>query len=125
MFDNLKGLAGLAGVLKDLPKIKAKLEETRRRLGDMTVTGESGEGTFVVTANGLLRVVSIRVDQPLLDSLISGDGSDDWVSVEELMVEAVNAALDEARQLAEREMARAADELGFPLPPGGLSGMLS
>ena len=30
MFDNLKGMAGLAGIMKDLPKIKAKMEEVKQ-----------------------------------------------------------------------------------------------
>ena len=38
---------------------------------------------------------------------------------------AVNAALQKARELAEREMAAAAGEMGLPLPPGGLSGLIS
>ncbi len=112
MFDNLKGLAGLAGLLKDLPKIKAKLDDVRRRLGDTQVTGRSSDGAVVATASGLLRVLSVEVNEA--DPASAGD----------LITEAVNDALGEARRLAEREMAQAADELGIPLPPGGLAGLI-
>ncbi len=32
MLDNLKGMTALAGMMKDLPRIKARLEEVRERL---------------------------------------------------------------------------------------------
>ena len=125
MFENLKGMAGLAGLMKDLPKIKAKMDEIKMRLGKMTVSAETGGGAVRVTANGLLRVVSINLDQSLIIGLVDPRNPDDRVVAEDLIVGAVNAALQKARELAEREMAAAAGEMGLPLPPGGLSGLIS
>ena len=125
MFENLKGMAGLAGLMKDLPKIKAKMDEIKNRLGEMTVSAETGGGAVQVTANGLLRVVSINLDQSLITGLVDPRNPDDRVVAEDLIVGAVNAALQKARELAEREMAAAAGEMGLPLPPGGLSGLIS
>ncbi|MCZ6446013.1 MAG: YbaB/EbfC family nucleoid-associated protein [Phycisphaerales bacterium] len=125
MFENLKGMAGLAGLMKDLPKIKAKMDEIKMRLGEMTVSAETGGGAVRVTANGLLRVVSINLDQSLIIGLVDPHNPDDRVVAEDLIVGAVNAALQKARELAEREMAAAAGEMGLPLPPGGLSGLIS
>ncbi len=125
MFENLKGMAGLAGLMKDLPKIKAKMDEIKTRLGEMTVSAETGGGAVQVTANGLLRVVSINLDQSLIIGLVDPRNPDDRVVAEDLIVGAVNAALGKARELAEREMAAAAGEMGLPLPPGGLSGLIS
>ena len=125
MFDNLKGMAGLAGLMKDLPKIKAKMDEIKMRLGEMTVSAETGGGAVQVTANGLLRVVSINLDPSLITGLVDPRNPDDRVVAEDLIVGAVNAALQKARELAEREMAAAAGEIGLPLPPGGLSGLIS
>ncbi len=125
MFENLKGMAGLAGLMKDLPKLKAKMDEIKMRLGEMTVSAETGGGAVQVTANGLLRVVSINLDQSLLTGLVDPRNPDDRVVAEDLIVGAVNAALQRARELAEREMAAAAGEIGLPLPPGGLSGLIS
>ncbi|MCH8151046.1 MAG: YbaB/EbfC family nucleoid-associated protein [Planctomycetes bacterium] len=125
MFENLKGMAGLAGLMKDLPKLKAKMDEIKMRLGEMTVSAETGGGAVQVTANGLLRVVSINVDQSLIIGLVDPRNPDDRVVAEDLIVGAINAALGKARELAEREMAAAAGEMGLPLPPGGLSGLIS
>ena len=125
MFDNLKGLAGLAGVMKDLPKIKAKIDEVKVRLGETTVIGESGGGAVLVTVNGLMRVVSIDLDHSLLGGLVDPGNEQDCALAKDLIVGAVNTALTKARELAEREMAGAAQELGLPIPPGGLSGLIS
>ncbi|MHC4219876.1 MAG: YbaB/EbfC family nucleoid-associated protein [Planctomycetota bacterium] len=125
MFDNLKGLAGLAGIMKDLPKIKQKLEEVKQQLGEMTVDAETGGGAVRATVNGLLRVVSIDLDPALISGLVDPAHDQDRAIAEDLIVGAVNLALQKARELAEREMAAAAGDLGLPLPPGGLSGLIS
>ena len=101
------------------------MDEIKMRLGDMTVSAETGGGAVKVTANGLLRVVSINLDQSLIIGLVDPRNPDDRVVAEDLIVGAVNAALQKARELAEREMAAAAGEMGLPLPPGGLSGLIS
>ena len=44
MFENLKDMASMAGLLKDLPKLKAKLDEVKTRLGERTVEAQSGGG---------------------------------------------------------------------------------
>ncbi|MHC4414535.1 MAG: YbaB/EbfC family nucleoid-associated protein [Planctomycetota bacterium] len=125
MFEGLKGMAGLAGLMKDLPRLKAKMDEVKQRLGQMTVSSETGGGAVRVTANGLLRVVSIDIDQPLLAGLVDPQHAQDRAVAEELIAGAVNTALAKARELAEREMASAAGELGLPLPPGGLGGLMT
>ena len=43
---------------------------------------------------------------------------------EELIAGAVNGALVKAREAAEREVRDAAGELGLPLPPGMMEGLL-
>lgn len=125
MFDNLKGMAGLAGIMKDLPKIKAKMEEVKQRLAELTVDAETGGGAVRATANGQLRIVSLHIDQALFAGIADTANPDDRVIAEELITGAVNTALEKARELAEQEMSSAAGDLGLPLPPGGLSGLIS
>jgi hypothetical protein len=124
MFDNLKGMASLAGLMKDLPRIKEKMDEVKQRLALITVEAETGGGAVRAEANGQLRVTSIKVDQALLSGLIEADNPDDRAMAEDLIVGAVNAALDKARERAEQEMHTAASDLGLPVPPGGLEGLL-
>ena len=124
MFDNLKNLAGLAGMMKDLPRMKARFEEVKRELESKAVTAESGGGAVRATATGSLRIVSIEVEPALLKGLVDLEQEEDRAMASDLITAAVNAALTKARELAERELAAAANELGIPLPAGGLGGML-
>jgi DNA-binding YbaB/EbfC family protein len=124
MFDNLKGMASLAGLMKDLPRIKEKMDEVKQRLALITVEAETGGGAVRAEANGQLRVTAIKVDQAMLAGLVEADNPDDRAMAEDLIVGAVNAALDKARERAEQEMHAAASDLGLPVPPGGLEGLL-
>ena len=125
MFDNLKGMAGLAGMMKDLPRIKAKIDEVKSTLGHLSVEAETGGGAVRATANGRLEVTGIRIDPAIFGALIDGGAESDRAMAEDLITGAVNAALAKAREAAEQEFAAAAQELGVPLPPGGLGGLMS
>ncbi len=125
MFDSLKGMAGLAGLLKDLPRIKAKMEQVKQRLGEQTVSAQTGGGAVQVTANGLLRVVSLELDQSLLRGLVDPANPDDRALAEDLIVGAVNTALEKAREMAQQQLVAAADELGLPVPPGTIERLMS
>jgi hypothetical protein len=125
MFDSLKSLAGLAGVMKDLPRMKRRMEEVKRQLVDRRVIGESGGGAVRVTADGTLRVHRIEIDPAIAASLASAHADSSRAMIERLLIEAVNGALDQSRATAERELTAVAEELGIPLPAGALSGLVS
>ena len=99
MFDNLKGIAGLAGVMKDLPRLKLKMEEVKQRLGEIVVEAETGGGAVRVKANAQLRVISIDIDDVLMASLVDSGNPDDRAMAEDLITGAVNAAHFAARIL--------------------------
>jgi len=124
MFDQLKGMAGLAGLMKDLPRLKAKMEQVRARLETIVVEAETGGGAVRAQANGQLRVTGLTVEPALMAGLVDATNADDRAMAEDLIVGAINAALAKARDAAEAEMAGAMQELGLPVPPGGLGGML-
>ena len=77
MLDNLKGMASLAGVMKDLPRIKAQLEEVKAQLARIEVSADTGGGAVVATANGQLRIVSVHVESALISGLVDPERGDD------------------------------------------------
>lgn len=123
MFENLKNLSGMAGLMKDLPRIREKMDEVRERLKTITVQAETGGGAVAVTSNAALQITSVRVDPALMSTLVDPSNPDDKAIAEELLVGAINAALTKARERAAEEFADAAQELGIPIPPGGLPGL--
>jgi DNA-binding protein YbaB len=70
-------------------------------------------------------VVSLEVDQSLLRGLVDPANPDDRALAQDLIVGAVNTALEKAREMAQQELAAAADELGVPVPPGAIEGLMS
>jgi len=124
MFDSLKGMAGMAGLMRDLPKLKARMQRVKEDLNRITVSAETGGGAVRATANGQLRLMKIEIEQALLSGLVDASNPDDRAMAEDLIVGAVNAAMEKARERAEQEFASAAQDLNLPIPPGGLGGLL-
>ena len=124
MFESIKGMAGMANLMRDLPRIKARMDKVRQDLANISVQAETGGGAVKATANGQLRIVGVHVDHALISSLIDPANPDDRSMAEDLIVGAVNAALEKARERAEQELANAAAELNLPIPASGLGGLL-
>jgi DNA-binding YbaB/EbfC family protein len=102
----------LKGLIETAQRIQAEVARVREDLVSKTVEGETGGGIVRCVANGRGEVVSIRVDP----TVASAGGPVDWKMIEDLVVGAVNLALERARELAQGELAQATG--GLPLPPG-------
>jgi DNA-binding protein YbaB len=109
MFDGLKNMAGMASLMKDLPKMQQRMEEVKNSLGDLRVEATSAGNQVRVVASGVMEILQVDVDS---------SESDDLGAV---IRDTVNTALDMARHEAQRRLAEAAAEIGLPMPPGGLS----
>ena len=102
----LKG--GMQGMLKQLQKFQEEVEKTKNNLSNITVTEEVGGGMVKVTANGNQRVVSIDIDKQVINP-------DEKEILEDLIIAAVNKALENAFKIGEEELAKVSK--GF-IPPG-------
>jgi len=112
-----KEFGQLAGLLQQLPKIKAEMERLQERLGQVVAEGDAGGGLVKIRANGKLEVLSCSISDDLL-------GQKDREFVEDLIRAATNQALDKARRQAAEETGKMA--AGFGLPAGlGLPGFAS
>ena len=118
MFDNLKNLAGLPGMLGKVREMQAKMQEVQAKLGDLRAEADAGGGMVVATCNGKLELVRLTIDRERLN--LGSAGATDLELLEDLIVAAVAAAQQRASQLTRDEMAKVADEMG--LPPGMLGG---
>lgn len=92
-------------------KMQSDAQRVREELGQRRVEGDSGGGLVRCTANGAGEVLAIALDP----SVAVADTPEKKKLVEDLVVGAVNVALDRARELARQEMGRLAG--GLPLPP--------
>lgn len=120
MFDQLKNLKALSGLMGNMPEIKRRMEEMQAELARRTVEGEAGAGAVRVTVNGKLEVLNVQLD-PAMIATLAGEGSDaDRGMIEELIVSAANDAMRRAQELVKEEMSKAAGGLNLP----GMDGLL-
>ncbi len=116
MFDKLKAATQMAGLLKDLPRLQATMEEVRARLAETTVEGSAGGGAVRAVVHCDLRVASVTLDPSVFRGIAAGSEADQGYA-NRLVAEAVNDALARARARMAEEIGRAARESGLDLPP--------
>ncbi len=125
MFDKLKTMGAIAGLLKDKDRLRAAGERIKARAEEIRAEGEAGGGAVRVVASGKLKVLSIDV----APALVAGMAADDRTRglAGSLIAEAVNAALAGAQRQIQEEIGREARGLGLddlPGARGGLGGLL-
>lgn len=103
MFDMMK----MMGKLKE---VQEKVKEAQLGLKNITTTAESGAGMVKATVNGNKEVISLDIDE----SVINGEDSD---MMKDLIIAAVNKALGEVDAKAKEHM-RSATEGLIPNIPG-------
>jgi DNA-binding YbaB/EbfC family protein len=116
MFDGLKNIKNLMGMLGQADEIKAKMEQFKEELAKKTVEAESGAGAVRVVVNGRFEVVNLELDQAMIASLAGpAEGSEaDKAMVEELITSAINAGMEKAREMAEQEMMQMTSGMNLP-----------
>jgi hypothetical protein len=116
VFDKLKQASQMAGMLKDLPKLQAKMEEVRARLADTKVEGSAGGGAVKAVAFCDIRIDSVTLDPSVFRGMANGSAADQAYA-NRMIAEAVNDALGRARARMAEEIGRAAKDSGIDLPP--------
>ncbi len=123
MFEKLKLASQLGGMLKDLPKLRARMDEIKARLATTEVSAVVGGGAVQVRATCDLRITQVELAPSMIRGLASGSSAD-TAYANRLIAECVNAALDIARARLASELSEAAKEMDIPLPPEAVQGML-
>ena len=102
----------LRSLFETAQRIQAQVGRVKDELGAKSVEAETGGGLVRCAANGRGEILSLTIDPAIMTS--------DKKMVEDLVVGAVNLALERSRQLAQEELTRATG--GLPLPPGLFGG---
>jgi len=97
----------LQGMMKH---IQDKIAQTQAALENMTITSDAGGGMVKVTANGKQQILKIEIEREVVNP-----GEKDML--EDLVVAAVNQALERASAMAQEEMQKATSGM-LPNIPG-------
>jgi DNA-binding YbaB/EbfC family protein len=106
----------MQGMLKQVQKMQEKMQEVQNELENKFITEESGGGMVKVTANGKLNVTKIQIEKEVVNS-------EDPEMLEDLLVAAVNKAIDSAQKMAQEEMQKATSGMMPNIPGLNLPGM--
>lgn len=113
MFDALKNLGNLPGLMAKAREMQDRMKSMQEELAHKTVSADAGGGMVEATCNGRLELVRLKIDKSRVDPT-------DTEMLEDLIVAAVHTAQEKAADMAKSEMQRVASEMG--LPPGMLPG---
>jgi DNA-binding YbaB/EbfC family protein len=111
MFDSLKNLGNLPGLMQKAREMQEKMQQLQEELARKQVEADAGGGMVSAIVNGRLEVVKIRIDKTRVDV-------NDTEMLEDLIVAAINAAQTKAAAMMKDEMQKIAGDIG--LPPGML-----
>lgn len=103
MFDMMK----MMGKMKE---VQQKMKDAQDNLIRVKASGESGGGMVKAVVNGKKQLLTIDIDPIIIKA-------DDKVLIQDLVVAAVNKAMEEADTLAKEELKKATEGL-LPNIPG-------
>jgi DNA-binding YbaB/EbfC family protein len=100
-----KGVGNM-GMMQQLQKLQEQIQMTQAQLAEETVSASAGGGAVTATVTGDQRVTSIVIDPELIK-----DGDVDMIL--DLVLTAVNAALEKSREMAAERLGPLAGGLPF------------
>ncbi|GIW76045.1 MAG: nucleoid-associated protein [Phycisphaerae bacterium] len=113
MFDVLKNLGNLPGLMARAKEMQEKMRVVQEELARKQFTADAAAGAVTAVVNGRLEVVKVRIDKQKIDPT-------DTELLEDLIVAAISAAQSKAASGVQEEMMKLTAGLG--LPPGMIPG---
>ena len=107
MFDK-----GWTGLFKQATQMQSKLAEIQEGLAKKTIEVSTGGGMVKVVANGLNQIISVKIDDELINM-------NDREVLEDLITGAVNEASKKVKEMAQEEMTQITGDIKIPglFPP--------
>ncbi len=107
----MKGMPNMGQLMKQAQQIQTKMAKLQEDLGDRTVEASSGGGMVIAVANGRQEVLSIKIEQEVIDP-------DDAEMLQDLIMAAINDALTRAKDMVNEEMGKLTKGMNIPGMPG-------
>ena len=93
--------------LRQAQQLQARMAKAQQELEEMTVEASAGGGAVRAVVSGKLKVQSVHIDPDAVDP-------DDVQMLEELVLAAVNEALQKAQDVAQQKMGALTGGLKIP-----------
>ena len=90
-------MPNLGDMMKQIQQAGEKMQDVQKQLEKIVAYGEAGGGMVKVSVSGKQKVLTLAIDPDIMD---------DPEMVQDLVLAAVNNALDEAARLAQEEIGK-------------------
>ncbi|NLV76546.1 MAG: YbaB/EbfC family nucleoid-associated protein [Tissierellia bacterium] len=101
------GMGNMGNMMKQMKKVQKQMEEMQKQLEQTEVEASAGGGAVTVKANGKKEIISITIDEMVVDP-------EDVEMLQDLILAAVNEALRSAEELAAQEMNKLTGGMNIP-----------
>ena len=105
-FNRGPAMGGQGGMMQQIQKLQKQMEEAQAKLAEETVSATAGGGAIKVTMTGDQKCKSVEISPEFLKDA-------DAEMLQDMILSAVNMALDESRALQEKLMGPLAGGLPF------------
>ncbi|MCA9056944.1 MAG: YbaB/EbfC family nucleoid-associated protein [Planctomycetaceae bacterium] len=102
-----KSLGNLTNMFQQAKEMQERMAAAKERIAELRVTGSSGGDMVKTEVTGDLKVLSVKIDQSLIDG-------QDREMLEDLVTASVGQALQKAKDAAAAEMAQIAGSMDVP-----------
>ncbi len=100
-------MKNMGNMMKQAQKLQSKMMKLQEELSDRTVVSSAGGGMLKVVANGRQQIVSIEIEQEVVDP-------EDVEMLQDMVTAAVNDALTKSREMVNEEMSKLTGGLNIP-----------
>jgi len=100
-------LKNLSQIMKQAQKLQSRMAEVQAELGNRTVSAQAGGGMVEAVVNGRQELVSLRIDPEVANP-------DDVEMLQDLILAAINEALNRSRDMMAQEMAKLTGGMQIP-----------
>ena len=100
-------MKNFGNMMKQAQKLQSKMLEMQEELGNRTVSAQVGGGMVEVVANGRQEILSLRIDPEVVNP-------DDTEMLQDLILAAVNDALNRSREMVTAEMTKLTGGMKIP-----------
>jgi DNA-binding YbaB/EbfC family protein len=97
----------IMSMMKQAQKLQAKMAELQAEMGNRTVSAQAGGGMVEATVNGRQELLSLRIDKEVVSP-------DDVEMLQDLILAAINEALNRSREMMAAEMSKLTGGMQIP-----------
>jgi DNA-binding YbaB/EbfC family protein len=100
-------MKGMGNMMKQAQKLQKKMMKLQEELAERTVETSAGGGMVKVVANGRQQIVSMEIEKEVVDP-------EDVEMLQDLVLAAVNDALQKSQEMVSGEMGKLTGGLSIP-----------